>query len=378
MTFESKALLVDETKNLRVITLRELVDAETLEKDRRTAYGIHLFDFTRCWDDSAASMARAGRGFSVDACWLMLGKKVFFYTFVDSDGVVRTAPYEKQFTDSEREVIFANPDASFKWDIFKMRFPCNGANAYFVASYINKKYCAFCGKLFDDVPHRCNAVACSDCGREIDENAEAMNYYRKTGNRLCPICAKKRAGKLYSYHCRPNGSRPIFEKPDDRANTLHLGAEIEVDGSEDFSRTSACGSFNDILNSKTFYSPFVEFETDGSLNNGVEVITAPTTLKGFLSRYEDIKAFYEKANSLGGVFNSANGLHFHLDREYFGTDNESRSKAAVLIEMMVYKYFDFFATICRRPASRFNYAHTHFMRRGYVAIISRYLQKRAM
>ena len=91
------------------------------------------------------------------------------------------------------------------------------------------------------------------------------------------------------------------------------------------------------------------------LRDGIEVITAPTTWAGF--KKQDFPSFYTYANTHGD-FNKRNGLHFHFDRAFFATeDRDNALKAAVLIDLMVYKYFDFFATICRRPAGQFNYAY---------------------
>jgi hypothetical protein len=58
---------------------------------------------------------------------------------------------------------------------------------------------------------------------------------------------------------------------------------------------------------------------------------------------------------MGGSFGSVNGMHFHIDRTFFG-DEESRAKAAVLIDYMIFKYYDFFAGISHRKEGHFGYA----------------------
>lgn len=215
-------------------------------------------------------------------------------------------------------------------------------------------YCTECGKSFDArrmKEHKCGERLCSCCGCYITNATEITHG-------LCTRCAFEKYARLYGYHSRPQSSSPLFEKPDQRANEPHLGFEVEFGGSEDFERTNASAhALAEIMNTDGAFSPFCEFETDSSLEDGMECILRPMTLRGLEKRRERLNAFYAKTKEIGGKYGRVNGLHCHIDRDFFGArETEERAKGAILIEAMVYKYFDFFALISRRECGRFGYA----------------------
>lgn len=213
--------------------------------------------------------------------------------------------------------------------------------------YGNVWLCTNCGAIVYSETHKCGERLCYNCNSVLKTTAE-----KEAG--FCLECAKKKAGRVNGYHCRPNRERPLFERPHLRDSYAHLGAEIEIDHREGFDGLEVLALSN-IINPNP-YKPFIEFERDGSIG-GVECITAPTTLKGFNNLSNDLATFYERAKSYGGVFAKRNGLHFHIDRTYFGADeSEEQAKAVLMICFLVNHYYDFFKSISGRENDQFYYA----------------------
>lgn len=282
---------------------------------------------------------RASKGFTLRALEELSKRYIIFETRAEN-GEARLYPIPEQFPPNFPRIA----GGSFNVTALRSITRVYENNCLFEYA----AFCPYCGKKFSTIPtaHKCGEVACT-CGKPLKTTAE-----RKAGR--CTACATKQAAKLYSYHNRPNRATPLFEKPDSRNALLHIGAEIEIDGGSRGLYSEHAEAFSKILNPDPF-KPFAEFERDGSLHDGIETITAPTTWAGFKAK--DLTSFYIYANA-HGEFNSRNGLHFHFDRAYFKTSNpDNELKSAVLIDLMIYKYFDFFATICRRPRGCFNYTY---------------------
>lgn len=317
----------------------------TLSSERKAAMmngGVRVFDFRGA---SVSRLDECSRGFDGDALRVLASRFVVLEYNVE-DGRLYPAP--EQFTDSERATIASG---SFNYEAVTRRYAWMYGNELF-------SYCAMCldcGKVFQAATraaaHDCREVCCACCGEVLTTDNE-----KRAGR--CSSCQAGMIGRKFRYHGRPNRHTPKFERPDEREAHLHGGAEIEIDGG-----LHPCGGFTDddtaelsrIINAD-IWSPLMEFEDDCTIRNGVECITAPMTFEGLWKRRDALNAFYRRAMELGGNFEKVNGLHVHIDRAFFGADEEAQGKAAVLIDFMVYKFFDFFKAISRREAGEFYYA----------------------
>lgn len=208
-------------------------------------------------------------------------------------------------------------------------------------------FCTTCGAIFKDRSHKCGERVCNNCGQILTGNEAKYD--------ICEDCAMARYRRVYGYHGRPNRNAPTFERPRFRGKYLHIGTEIEIDHEDGFDSDDVA-RLGDIINKGHIFNPFAYFEDDCSIG-GVETITAPTTLKGYNAKADIFDRFYTDAKRYGGVFERRNGLHFHLDRQYFGAyGSEEQAKCLVLLGYMIYKYYDFWQMISGRRADGFYYA----------------------
>lgn len=219
----------------------------------------------------------------------------------------------------------------------------NTAMLYSQSKIISKKYfCTHCGEEFDSPRHACDTRARCDFCHNVLKTAREV----KAG--FCTACAQRRASSLYSYHGRPNRNNPQFERPHIREKYPHLGAEIEVDHicSDGFTQTQR-NAIAEAVNADIF-NPIGYMETDCTIS-GHEFITRPTTLKGYNNIAENLTKYYDLTREYGGKYALQNGLHFHIDRQYFEAETEeARLKTTALMAFMVYHYYEFWRSISGR------------------------------
>ena len=236
-----------------------------------------------------------------------------------------------------------NASAAESW----ARTGANGYLSYEGSSLVRYAICSRCGAIYN-ILNGCGCVSkCRECGAVLRTAAEKKYH-------LCADCQKGANGRVYDYHRRQWGRRADgarFTYPKKRKDVLHAGIEVEIGGneyemeSEDFARDC-----NGLVN-RDVWRPLVEFERDGSIEGGVECITAALAWSEFCGI--DWAKFYELAEENGGEFGSVNGVHFHIDRAFFGNGADL---AAIKIETLIYKYFDFWKLASGRRAGNFGYA----------------------
>lgn len=337
---------------MKKLFLFNSLTAERREQIRSTAKGAYLFDFRAV---TAEQLFLKSRGLSISACGILAGKWILFETMretaADGLSVVRAIPVREQFT---REEWAKLDGGSLRLQAIAARYYYLLGNALIDGFTPFHAFCTKCGKIFKTASeasaHKCGAATCQKCGKELKTREEKSHL-------LCTACACARVEMIYGYHDRPTKGAPVFEYPDKRENAPHLGPELEMYGGKRDSEMSneEASILSKTINKKPF-APCVWFEHDSSIDGGIECIFEPFTLAGLEKRAAEIDALYIKADEIGGEFDVKNGLHFHIDRKYFGTDSETRTKAAVLIDLLVYKYYDFFSAISRRRRGEFFYA----------------------
>lgn len=289
------------------------------------------------------------KGFSGEQLSILAGRACVLFSSFYEEGSTRFRVIPEQFTNANERAMFTDCEGSFNASALSRAYSCSGINDYLSRRWAG--VCLDCGQMIQHErnTHDCGAMSCT-CGNALTEDDMARG--------ICRDCYVKKLWKVYGYHHRPNHNNPIFEKPEKRATCLHLGVEIEIGGSSYFcyDNEDVIKPLSDALNDYNHPErAFIEFETDGSINEGVECITAPTTFDGLNRKAKGFEQFYKSARDNGGEFGRVNGLHFHLDRKYFG-DAEETAKAGILLEYFVCKYYDFFATISGRKAGGFSYA----------------------
>lgn len=214
----------------------------------------------------------------------------------------------------------------------------NGSIKLYTRAYVDTKrilysnikamFCTECGIMLNlGQRHVCNAPRCSVCGEPL--SAVDIKNHRN----MCPHCRAGYVAKIYSYHHW--NENPIFQKPLKRADVLHMGTEWETQFDSD-----CIDEFVVDISSIANPNPWkqnVRFMHDSTIS-GVEMITEPKTLKGYIESTE-LKNALEYAKENGFYTDRHNGAHIHLDRQFFGKKHEI---CGAMMCYMVGVYWDAF------------------------------------
>ena len=172
-----------------------------------------------------------------------------------------------------------------------------------------------CQDCYDD-----NYTSCCRCGRQLRED---QAYYESSDEYderpYCSQCyaALDKDQSIHHYYYKPkavfHGEGPRF-----------FGVELEIDGAGE--RASHALALLNIANRN---GDCAYIKHDGSLNDGLEIVTHPMSLEYHL-REMPWEALCRKAVSLGYLSHrtSTCGLHVHVSRSAFG-ETEAAQEAAI-------------------------------------------------
>lgn len=186
-------------------------------------------------------------------------------------------------------------------------------------------------------------VTCYDCGDVVhmdnayyDENSE--EYY-------CDDCAEehRRRSHIHNYGYKPEPEFHLGEG-EDRASTLTFGVELEVDDGDDAEDLA-----EELDN---LYEP-IYMKHDGSLDEGVEIVTHPCSL----AYHENVLAWGQIAHECREQgFKSHDtdtcGLHIHVGRYQMGHDFDSRAVTAGNLVILANVLWDYLVPFTRRATSK--------------------------
>ena len=162
-------------------------------------------------------------------------------------------------------------------------------------------------------------TTCERCGAIIREN-EA--YYEGEDDDI-PYCydchqRRRRERPIHDYYFKPE---PIFHGDGLR----YFGVELEIDGAGECNDTAR--QILRVADSED--EEYLYIKHDGSLDDGMELVTHPMTL-AFHKSQMPWTAVLQKANELGYVSHQAStcGLHVHVNRDSLG-GNEAEQDMAI-------------------------------------------------
>ena len=185
--------------------------------------------------------------------------------------------------------------------------------------------------------HRCYEEyygTCEECDALI---LREDGYYDDDENFLCRNCMRE--SPIYGYSYKPE---PVFYG---KEGNLFLGVELEMDeGGTDRENASAL---------KRIAGNHIYIKTDGSLNDGFEVVTHPMTLQYHMEEMP-WKKLLEEAVWLGYQSHKAStcGLHCHVNRTAFGEDYDLQEINIGKVLFLVEKYWDELLRFSRRTQSQ--------------------------
>lgn len=260
-----------------------------------------------------------------------------------------------------------------------------------------KVYCSHCGTVIDtdDYQELDGQIICSDCIENYTTTCERCgaiiwnsdaygddyttlcrhcyeNYYTRCaecdalihnddayeygGEYYCSECyrdVRDRDSSIHEYSYKPE---PIFYGDGNR----YFGVELEIDGAgkdDDYAE--------EILDIANMDDNYVYIKSDGSLDDGMELVSHPMTLDYHKDYYwSDIM---RKAVSLGyrSHQTSTCGLHIHINRTAFSDNREEQDEVISRILYFVEHHWNEMLKFSRRSeytmnrwAARYGYEHT--------------------
>lgn len=181
---------------------------------------------------------------------------------------------------------------------------------------------------------------CEDCGAVLTED-EA--YYTDDGT-FCDSCHSRRTriqrGRIHNYGFKPEPEFQYRASEKLRDALLTFGLELEVDHGDD--RDS-------LVSELTELNQPIYMKADGSLDEGVEIVTHPCTLAyhSYELRWAEIarlcKSYGFKSHNAGTC-----GLHIHIGREQMGSSYEEQRRTAGNIVLLADRVWDELVKFSRR------------------------------
>ena len=165
------------------------------------------------------------------------------------------------------------------------------------------RYCRHCwGDIFGE---------CGGCGEIYYQ--DDLRYSEDNDSYYCSGCYEDNNGGIHDHDFKP---MPIFKHlPYEKNKRMYLGFELEVECKNDEPITSA-QCFKDWLNERTDGELY--FKSDGSLENGYEIVSHPMTL-AYIHKNMHIKKMlkYLSTNAHTSYDTGSCGLHIHFNRNYY-------------------------------------------------------------
>ena len=189
---------------------------------------------------------------------------------------------------------------------------------------------SFCANCFDEY-----YTTCTGCGavisREYAYYLERDEEYHD--NPYCRRCYESFNETIHDYYFKPD---PIFYG----TGKLFMGVEIELDeGGEDDDNAET------LLDIANFNNDHLYAKHDGSLDNGIELVSHPMTLEYHKNNmpWKDVlrKAIYLDYRSHQAM---TCGLHVHINKSAFGNTTPEQEE---VIAKLIFFYEKFWAEILR-------------------------------
>ena len=197
-----------------------------------------------------------------------------------------------------------------------------------------------CGRCYDRY-----YTTCTDCGRTIHQD-DAYYIDEVSGEARCYscFCSQSRERVIHDYYYKPE---PIFYGEGKR----YFGVELEIDGAGESNANA-----EKILQIANREHELVYIKHDGSLNEGMELVTHPMSLDFHLTQmpWAEILA---KAKDMGYLSHQAGtcGLHVHVNRTAFGENEEDQEEVIGRILYFFEKHWEELLKFSRRTQKQLHH-----------------------
>ena len=191
-----------------------------------------------------------------------------------------------------------------------------------------------CESCFDE-----DYVRCADCDRILRRD----RAYWDDDDAYCSSCWDDHCTVIHEYSYTPD---LVFHGKGLR----HFGVELEIDG-------GGTNRYNaeKMLNIANADAENLYIKTDGSLDDGLELVTHPMTLEYHLNEMP-WAAVLRKAQELNYLSHAAGtcGLHVHISRLAFGCTYEQQEASIARLLYFVEKFWAELLRFSRRTQSQMN------------------------
>ena len=191
-----------------------------------------------------------------------------------------------------------------------------------------------CESCFDE-----DYVRCADCDRILRRD----RVYWDDDDAYCSSCWDEHCSVIHEYSYTPD---LVFHGKGLR----HFGVELEIDGGGTVNSNA-----EKLLNIANADAENLYIKTDGSLDEGLELVTHPMTLEYHLNEMP-WSAVLRKAQELDYLSHAAGtcGLHVHISRLAFGCTYEQQEAAIARLLYFVEKFWAELLRFSRRTQSQMN------------------------
>ena len=142
----------------------------------------------------------------------------------------------------------------------------------------------------------------------------------------------------------------LFYLPDESPTDLMLGVELELDNGGE--NSSSARYITSVLN-KDIFNEYTYCMHDGSLSDGFEIATMPSSLLFHMNKV-NYKDAFKLASTMGyrSHDTSSCGLHVHMNRRFFGSSRATQNIKAAFMALILERNWDDVVKFSRR-----NYHH---------------------
>lgn len=216
--------------------------------------------------------------------------------------------------------------------------------------------CAGCGRwhLASEVRHITDrhgdhvCEGCWDAWEQCDRcrdwfRAEEMHDGDVDGRTLCCLCASElnRTG-VQGYYFKP---RPVFHRAEgEPEDGLVLGVELEMDNGDGDAAAARL--------SEEFGADWIYFKHDGSLVEGVELVTHP--ISPAMMDSAEVRAMWQRISEVAleeGLRSHDTrtcGLHVHVNRDFFGGGTTRQEMTELKLSTVADRFFEPLTIFSRR------------------------------
>lgn len=181
-------------------------------------------------------------------------------------------------------------------------FYCNGCQEYFSLDHFNPINVQ--GDIFCDSCSE-NYCYCDNCNEYFPNND--MRFDENSENYYCTACYQEQESTIV----HDSSYEPTFYPLTKKENREKIGFELEVDNVSS-STMEKCFENNYFEINEEFY-----LKTDGSIPNGIEIVSQPFSYNYFREHKKDFKSICDSLSKAKATsYDSGRcGLHIHISRE---------------------------------------------------------------